>query len=137
MKIKQILVQIVISLLVLVTVQSLAGGFVYSRSTPYVAIFIALIALSGWMTTRIQVFLLLPKIIPFMVVLHSVVVFFIVYISNNVIGGVTVTSLNPNFVRLLGLAPFLKSIGEFGTISVVALLVGGMYQVIIWLNSEK
>jgi hypothetical protein len=137
MKIKQLLTQICILLLVLFTVKSLVGGFVFSKSSTYVALFLALYSFSGWFTTRIQIFFLLPRIVPFMVLLHSALLMVLFYIGNALIGGITITTLAPSFLHLFSKSVSQQMLGEFGTIGVVAFLIGIVYQLIIWLNSER
>ena len=137
MKIKQLLMQICLLLLVLITVKSLAGGFVFSQSTTYVIIFLALYSFSGWFASRIQIFFLLPRMAIFMIFLHTAVVALIFYIGNEVMGGITVTSMLPGFLQLFGKTFTQQMLGEFGTIGLVSFLIGLVYQVIIWLNNEK
>lgn len=137
MKIKQLLMQICLLMLVLIAVKALVGGFVFSKSTTYVIIFLVVYSFSGWFASRIQIFFLLPRMAIFMILLHSAVLAIIFYVGNEIIGGITVTSILPGFLQLLGKSVTQQMLGEFGTIGLVSFLIGFVYQVIIWLNSEK
>lgn len=137
MKIKQIIAQLVIGLMVLIVIHYLAGGFVFSKSPTFLFIFLSLVAASGIIALRVQVFLLVPKIFPFLILFHSIVVGVLLYLADGFIGGITLTTIMPSFAKMLGIGELLKSMGNFGTISTVALLFGSVYQLIIWLVNEK
>lgn len=137
MKIKQIAAQLVIGLLVLILVQHFAGGFVFSKSPTFLFIFLSMIAFSGIIAAKLQVFLLVPKIFPFLLFFHTLVIALIFYLADGFLGGVTLTSISPQFARSMGIGELLKSSGDFGTITTVALFFGSVYQFLIWLVNEK
>jgi hypothetical protein len=137
MKIKQLIVQICIGLLILMTVKGLLGGFVFSKSVTYVLIFLVLYSFSGWAVNRIQIFFLMPKIIFLSMALHALVLTAIFFVGNSIIGGITITSLQPSVLHLFSKSLAQQMSGDFGTIGVVSLSIGIVYQGIIWLNSEK
>lgn len=137
MKIKQAFAQIILSIVVFYAAKTIIGGFVFSNSATYVAIFVSLFAGTDWVATRIRIFFLLPSLLPVPILLHSVIIGGLLYVANNIIGGITITALNPKLISSIqGVLP-RQEFGEFGTIVVVSLFCGTLYQLINWLYSEK
>lgn len=137
MKIKQAILKIFVGILILFAGRSLLGGFQFSQSDTYAFIFIALFVATEWLTTRIRIFFLLPNLLPFLILLHTVLIFVLFYVANNYIGGISIAPLNPSLLAAAGKDSFLQTLGEFGTIGVVAIAMGISYQLINWLNNEK
>ncbi len=137
MKIKQAFAKILIGLVVFFAIQNLIGGFELSKSISYVLVFLALFLATEWLTVRIRIFFLIPPLLPMLILIHTLLLFALFYLGDSVIAGVSVTKLHPGFILFLGKPKVLQTLGEFGTIGVVSLCMGIVYQVINWLSSEK
>jgi len=137
MKIKQVLAQICLGLLVLFSIQALVGGFVFSHSSTYTGIFIVLYLAISWLADRFRRFFLLPNILPLEILIHSAFVGGLFYLSNRIISGITIVPLTLQASQIIFKVISQKSFGEFGTILLVSFLCGTVYQVINWLYKEK
>jgi hypothetical protein len=137
MKIKQAVAQIILSIIVLCAAKTVVGGFAFSNSITYISMFLALFAGTDWVATRFRIFFLLPSMLPVPILLHSTLIGLLIYLASSIISGVTVTSLNPWVAQIIQDVLPRQEFGEFGTIVVVSLFCGTLYQLINWLYSEK
>jgi len=137
MKIKQVFAQILLSICVLLVTRFLVGGFVFSHSSTLVAMFLALFAATDWVTVRVRIFFLLPSLLPIPILIHSAIIGLLFYVANHYISGISIVALNPQFLAAFNKFLPLQNFGEFGTIVMVSLFCGIVYQTINWLYTEK
>ncbi len=137
MKIKQVLFQIAISLLVLYLVANYTGSLAVSHTLSFAGIFYLLYIAIALATQRLVSFFLLPHGMPFAFLVQSILLFGLIYLAVTFLGGVTIHFLAFPSFNLLGVKVIGTSLGLFGTIAVDAILIGFVYQILIWLNEQK
>lgn len=137
MKIKQVLAQLSLGLLVLFGVQAYVGGFVFSHSSVYNATFIVLYLATAWLANRVRRFFLLPNMLPLEILVHSAFLLGLFYLSDRIIGGISLAPLSLPVSQIVTSVFSKQTLGEFGTILLVSFMCGTVYQVINWLYKEK
>lgn len=137
MKIKQLLFQIALSLLVLYFVAHYTGSFVISNTLSFAGIFYLFYIAVALATQRIVAFFLLPRALPFAILVQSALLFVVIYVCTAFLGGITIHFLAFPSFGLFGIKVIGTSLGLFGTIAVDAILLGLVYQCLIWLNEQK
>ncbi len=137
MKIKHLIFHIVLSLMVLYVVASYTQSLVLSHAFSLAIIFYALSVVAALAAPRLVSFLLLPRTLPFNILSHSILLYVVIYVCHSFLGGVTVHFLQFPSFEFVGIKVIGTSLGLFGTIAVGAVLIGLIYQILIWLNEHK
>jgi hypothetical protein len=137
MKIKFLLFEFVLLWVTTLMVRELVGGFTIASSFSYAAMFWLLLWVTTFVAPKIRIFLLLPNMYIFNAIIHVVLIWGVYWLCTTLIGGVTVSPVKFLTVEILGIAIKGTTLGSFGTITVVSLLIGTIYQLLIWLQSDK
>jgi len=137
MKIKQVFAQLLTALVVLLAAKAVVGGFVFSSAISYVGMFLALYLSSEWFATKIRIFFLLPSLLLIPILIHSAIIAGVFYLANSIFGGITIVPTNPQFITAIPDFLPIQQLGEFGTIVMVSLWCGTVYQLINWLYLDK
>ena len=137
MKIKQLLFHFFLGIVILFAVKEYIGGFELSKVFSFALVFILLYSVTSWLAIKVRVFFLLPRIIFLDILFQTLFIGVVMWICNSYIGGITLAPVKFSVISLLGLTVTRKSLGEFGTIGVVSLVIAVVYQGLIWLNSDK
>lgn len=137
MKIKQLIFQIFLSLLVLYFVAQYTSSITISQTFSFAIIFYLLYVAVALATQRFVTFFLLPKGFPFAALIQSVLLFVVIYLCTSFLGGVAIHFMAFPSFGFLGVKVIGTSLGLFGTIAVDAVLIGIVYQLLIWLNEQK
>lgn len=134
---KPVFFQIFLGIVTLFTILSIVGGVVISQTFSFAFIFWGLFVVVLLATRQVRKFFLLPDNYFADALIHAVLVFIVLWLCNSFLGGVTIHSLLFPSFTVSGVKVIGTTLGTFGTIGVVSVLFGLLYQGLIWLNDGK
>lgn len=137
MKIKYILFQFLALAVTLFAVQQLVGGFAISKAFSFAFMFWVIFLSTALAAPKVRAFFLLPSGVFFNAVIHTLLIGVVFWLCSAVIGGVSIVPVKFLTIEFLGILIKGTTLGSFGTITVVSIFIGTLYQLIIWLQSEK
>jgi hypothetical protein len=137
MKIKYICFQLLALALTLYTVKSQIGGLTISKSFSLAFMFWVLFGATAFLAPKLRTFFLLSNSLLFNVIAHSLLIGLVFWLCSMYIGGIVLVPIKFLTVEFSGILIKGTTLGSFGTITVVSVFIGTLYQVLIWLQGEK
>jgi hypothetical protein len=137
MRFKLLLFQGVVAIVSLLSVKYFINGFTFSTAPSYLFMFWTLYIAGTVLAVKVRTFFLLPQVYYLDAAVTAIVIAGVFWVCSNIIGGVTFHPTTVQAFSFLGISVKATAFGTFGTIGLVAVLSGALYQVIILLEREK